>query len=404
MPPPRMSWVALSSMLLAGLAMSGRLAIAGPTQHATRAPDKRAGIVAPPSDPKAKPAASSLPPELPKPGPFDFRSALLLELRIVRAAELARNASPASLVGPFVPSERLPGSDPFTPRLDDPNVYRGDRWLGLLQQADSYRTSGGFRNAERQYLEILAGLRSAGASPQALLPMLAHLGEFYLEIRDLTRASQRFSEAIALSRSIAGSAPAKPRVDPAKKAADPLHVERLRLADLLTRLGQIELSLREFARALATLSEANAIWNESPNQHRFVGSLYASYFLSAALEAQNRWPEAERVWRDALQSRETLANSAAYSDALREQAAFYARRADFQTAAPLARLSLSQPKASKLPELPMPFLDSWMRTENQLPQYSLYRAESDVAMSEIVAVDEWRSNRLDAAATVLQDP
>jgi hypothetical protein len=112
----------------------------------------------------------------------------------------------------------------------------------------------------------------------------------------------------------------------------------------------------------------------------------------------------EALWTNAVSVRAKLFLSEPYWNAQKEQAAFYARKGDFHAAAAIAQQVATGTAGKTLkPELPMPYLDSRPRAVVNQPQYSLYGIESNVAMSEILAMDKWRTDGPDAAAPRLKD-
>jgi CHAT domain-containing protein len=157
------------------------------------------------------------------------------------------------------------------------------------------------------------------------------------------------------------------------------------------------------AKANQRLTDAVSIFNEKMFLP-FVGGLYAEYFDSMLLEKQQKWQQAEDLWNNAVKVREPLIAGDPYWNALKEQAAFYARRGDFHTAAQIAQ-KVHDATAGKTmrPEAAMPYLDSRPRAVENQPQYSLYTLESNIAMSEILAMDKWRTADADAAAPLLMD-
>jgi len=75
------------------------------------------------------------------------------------------------------------------------------------------------------------------------------------------------------------------------------------------------------------------------------------------LERQGKWEEAENVWREAVKRRETMKLTTLYWDALKEMAAFYARRGDLHAAADIARrVEDSVADKALRPASPMPYL------------------------------------------------
>jgi len=122
------------------------------------------------------------------------------------------------------------------------------------------------------------------------------------------------------------------------------------------------------------------------------------------LEKQQKFQQAEELWRNEVKLREKLFLSDPYWNAQKEMAAYYARRGDFRAAAQIAQQVQEGVAGKNLrPELPMPYLDSRPRAFNQ-QQSPLYKLESDTAMSEVLAIDKWRTDGPDAAAALLKDP
>jgi CHAT domain-containing protein/tetratricopeptide (TPR) repeat protein len=333
-------------------------------------------------------------------GPFHFRDAFLLERHIVRTAKRFQG-------GPDFMQPRLtyvPGTMLSEER--GPNFYRTTRWFAELAEADDDRWAGAVDRAAARYRELLGKLREAqGPGSEAVIVVLDDLGELYLEGRDLVRARQLFSEALALrrggverrTRELVGTPATPGRVD------KQLLVARLHVADLLTRVGQIDTALGSFEAARAELMEANAVANESPPYRQFAGSLFATYFLSILLERQGQWAVAEKLWNEAVEGRSSMTRFASYWTALEEQAAFYARSGDLHRAAAVAARVLARPR-SLVRELAMPYPDVRQRTEYYADPQSIYDQEGDVAMHEIVAVDRWQTEGADAAAALLEDP
>lgn len=335
--------------------------------------------------------------------PFEFRELWLIEHRI----EVTRSGEE------YDPnhSEQLLSSEgpgPATQFLvdrNDPNIYRTERWKDLLEQTDRYRRMGGLELARREYIDMLSGLRQAqGPDADDVALLLDHIGEFYLEVRDFSAAYQSFSGALDIRRrNIAALPPATIASAPNTPGFVQYHTLRLHTGDLLTRLGQLDLARGDLDRASQHLSEAVAIANE-PVHQRFVFGLYAIYFQSLALERQQKWQEAEKLWQDAASAREKLFASEPYWNAQKEMAAFYARKGDFHAAAALAQKVKDGIAGKQLrPELPMPYLDSRPRAVINQPQNSLYLLESNTAMNEILAIDKWRTAGPEAAAPLLND-
>jgi CHAT domain-containing protein/tetratricopeptide (TPR) repeat protein len=336
--------------------------------------------------------------------PFHFRDVFLLEDRLQQIHDSDTKYSPShdeNILSNFFQSPLA--HSPAMPPFPDPTnlaYYQDAGWLILMHEADRFGSMGGFEVAEKRLRLILGMLRKVqGPETDAVAMMLDHIGELYLDKRDFRGAYDILTEALKVRRSTLAALP-KPQAGTSPVAAtDPRTVYRLHLAELLTRLGQLDLAREEWDLAAKELGEAVAISNEPANLP-YLNGLYALYFQSALLERRGLWQQAEALWRDAVALRAPLATSEAYWNALREMAAFYARHGDFHAAAATARTVQEGTAGKKLtPELPIPYLSNWPRA-----QQSLYRRESNIAMSEILAVDTWRSDGPEAAAKLLEDP
>lgn len=357
-------------------------------------------------------------------GPFEFREAYLLEHRIFRTGESYDPSGAAERYA--IPRPDL--ARQFIPNPDDPHVYQDRRWVGIVGEIDRARDSGGINPVEQHYLSILSMLRKTqGESTSDVALMLDHLAEFYLEIRSFDKAYDTFAEAVQVRRKTLEDV--NQTADPQLAARTIVQildadqsvmnyargsnletlaklVARLHLADMLTRIGQLDLAKHDPIRASRSLSEAVAISNETASLPCATG-IYALYFYSIALEEQAKWSEAEQLWREAVKLREPLNSTASFWDANAEMAAFYARRGNFHVAADIAAQVLSELR-SKLPrqspDIPNIALNSRRREEPQGGRYSLYRLDSRVAMSEILAIDKWRNEGAEHAAVLLEDP
>jgi CHAT domain-containing protein/tetratricopeptide (TPR) repeat protein len=331
--------------------------------------------------------------------PFQFREAYLLEHRIQETRsgqEYDPNHSEQGLAleGPSQANQMVPDRG-------DILLYKSERWQDLLQETDRYRRMGGLELAEKQYLSMADKLRQAqGPASNDLALMLDHIGEFYLELRDFDKAHAEFLEALKVRQAtIAALPPAL--TDANGHPAMPLAVYRLHLADLETRIGQMDLAKGDFASANLRLSDAVSIFNEKMFLP-FVGGLYAVYFDSLLLEKQQKSQQAEELWNNAVALRQPFTVSDPYWNALKEQAAFYARHGDFHTAAQIAQKVHDATSGKTMrPEAAMPYLDSRPRSVQNQPQYSQYTLESNIAMSEILAMDKWRTDGAEAAAPLL---
>jgi CHAT domain-containing protein len=320
-------------------------------------------------------------------GPFEFREAFLLEHRMEGGSGLyaPTMAESTALSRPSLANQ-------FIPDPDDIHVYQSNRWITIVSSIDKARDMGGIELVERHYLGVLAMLRKAqGDSSSDVSLMLDHIGEFYLEIRSFDKAYASFSEAVRVRR-----AAVDPKMD--------RRVARLHLADLLVRLGQLDLAKGDLAHANEELSEAVNICNDRELLVAVPG-LYALYFESRVLEKQSKWAEAEQLWRNAITLRESVKQYACYWHALKEFAAFYARHEDFHAAAEIAN-QVNAGLGGKLPrpdaDLPLD-LNSRPRSEVQNGAYSLYRLDSDAAMSEILAIDKWHTDGPETASPLLKD-
>lgn len=290
--------------------------------------------------------------------------------------------------------------------LNNLYVYQNEMWLRLLEQTDKSRTEGAFAVAGPIYQEMISELRKAqGDTSSSVALMLDHLGEYYLEGRNFEKGYQTIQEAVAVRRAMLKTLSPEPH----EGTPDPDLRKRLEitlhLADMQTRLGQMDLGKGDLARAQERLGESVAICNQK-NTVGYVGSLFAVYFDSLLLERQGKWPEAERLWKQTVALREPLQQGNPYWDSLREMAAFYARRGDFHTAAQIAYQVDAGTKDKQLkPSTRMPYLiDSRPRREVANSAYILYREESDTALKEIEAVDKWQSDGPVAGAALLPSP
>ncbi|HEV7506874.1 MAG TPA: CHAT domain-containing protein [Thermoanaerobaculia bacterium] len=356
------------------------------------------------------------------PGPFEFREEFLLEHRL-RSQHLGEDYSP-SRVAAALSFEGPSLTRPFLPNRDDPGIYGTARWWELLQQTDTYRRMGGFEVAESQYLAMLEGVSKVqGATSGDAALLLDHIGEFYLEARDTKKGYDLLVQAVQARRRWLERLPKPAGAElPSTAVEDAENRARLHLSDLLTRLGQLDLAKadlmtrldqldlakEELERAGTKLKEAVAIGAE-PGWLRYVNGLYAIYFRSRGLEKQGNWGEAESLWADALRQRENMFLSDPYWNALKEQAAFYARWGKFHQATAIAQkvLAGTEGKLMKL-ELPMPYPESRPRAADPSNDYeqrrSGFRLTSDIAMSEILALDRWSTDGPAAAAPLLKDP
>ena len=328
--------------------------------------------------------------------PFQFREGYLLENRVSYGrigSEYDQFHRETTLVS-MAPSL----SQQFLADSRNELTYKTNRWLEILSNIDKNRRMGGLGLAETQYLYILSMLRKVrGPADDTVCLMLDHLAEFYLETRSFDRAHEVLAEAIQLRRNNIQTLSTVP-ADPT--AARTRISYRSHLADMLTRIGQIELAKGDFAAADRNLSEAVSICNEAINRP-FVTGLYATYFQSLVFERQSKWQQAEDLWKDAVKLREPLMTSDMYWDAVKEFAAFYARHGDFHQAAVLA----AQAEAGTVGKTlrPEAALLTQLDSRPRIATHSQYRIESDAAMNEILAIDKWQTDGPDAATPLLPD-
>ena len=326
--------------------------------------------------------------------PFQFREVSLLETRMWRSGE-EFSAVHSTYVGRDGPSL----TRPFIPDANDPNVYRSERWLGLLNETDSYRRRGAFVLAEKQYLDLLSKLRQVqGSTVIDVGWMLDHLGEFYLDARDFDKAYQNFSEAVSVRRTNIQA------LGQTQQQAALLITCRAHLVKLLVTLGRLDFAKGEFARANQELAEAVEIGNQLV---RLQDGLHAVYFQSQLLEKQGKWQDAEALWQQAIKVREKMTLSAPYWDLMKEMAAFYARSGDYHTAAGIVKCIQSETGGKALrPVMLIPdSLESRQgNSDDGALWFNLYKSESEIAMGEILAMDRWLTDGPDAAAPLFSAP
>lgn len=291
---------------------------------------------------------------------------------------------------------------PFLPDVSDPDMYRG-RWPELVHEADGFWAMGGFEVAEKRFLFILGMLRKVqGPDSDAVAMMLDHIGELYLDERDFDGAHATLTEALKVRRKTLAAMAVPPGATAARgdsEEPDPRTVFRLHLSELLTRLGQLDLARGSLDLAARELGEAIEISNE-PAHLNYVNGLFAVYFQSVLWEEQGKWQEAEALWRDAVARRAPLGDSVAFWSAQKELALFYARHGDFHTAAALARKIFAETARKELASAEeMPYDSNWPHT-----QQVLYWREGSVALSEILAIDTWKSEGAAAAVKLLREP
>ena len=167
--------------------------------------------------------------------PFRFREGYLLENRIFYGRigseyDQFHRETGLSTMGPSL-------SQQFIADSRDDRTYSTNRWLEILSNTDKYRRMGGLELAEKQYLDILNMLRKVrGPADDAVCLMLDHLGEFYLETRNFDRAHEVLTEAIQARRNNIQA------LNPDATGAATRVIFRSHLADMLTRVGQIDLA------------------------------------------------------------------------------------------------------------------------------------------------------------------
>ena len=351
--------------------------------------------------------------DAPEPGPFNFREAYLLEHRM-EIEWKAEHFNPShgenmrQLEGPSP-------AQPMIPDLNDPAIYLGSRWMGLLSEADRFLQMGGFKVSEARYLTILDKLTEAqGPCSDSVAYMYGRLGELYLRLRDFDRAYASLLAAVQTRRNLIQAA----------KDDRTRDFQRLQLMGLLDRLGELDLGRGDLDRADEELAEAAAICND-PSCLRDAQSLFALYFRSLVLERQGKWRQAEELWLQATearqellprehsgtgraaevpspqatQTREEMLASEFYWNALKEMAAFYARHGAIHEAATIARQVVKETgKPLKIDA------DMFDEAPPAFTRFAQYRIESNLAMSEILALDAWQSSGPAAAAALLTDP
>ncbi|HLJ91316.1 MAG TPA: CHAT domain-containing protein, partial [Candidatus Angelobacter sp.] len=344
--------------------------------------------------------------------PFQFREAAFLEDRLHELGE-SYNTGHTNLNLQEAPS-------PANQLAIDPTAVSSYtnpiRMAPMLQSIDAKRRSGATKMAEARYRAFISMIRKAqgpSSSDEALL--LDHLAEFYLETRNFRQAYQTFSEALKIRRITVAAAQDDStdamRGDPQRK------LTRLHLADLLTRLGQLDLAQGDLAAADAKLSEAVTINNTLGYMH-YVNRLDPIYFKSLLLERQGKWQEAEALWREAV-ARRAIMGETPYWDAMKESAAFFARRGDFHAAANIARRVVQElsirpmKKAAAMPYWTDPrarlhvspvFRESPDIQDEPTAGPIYYEEESMQAMAEILAIDRWMTEGPESAAALITDP
>lgn len=334
-------------------------------------------------------------------GAFRYHEAYLLERRIGRSGEdyeFARSASYTGLSRPSILNQFA---------VDPTNVrsYANENSMADLLSSIDYMSAGGrTADAEKQYRNFLTMLRKAqgpDSSDEAFV--VDHVALFYLSMRDFDQAYKLFGDAVRIRR-LHIAAASGPNLIPL----------RLHLANMLTSMGELDLAKADaFTKAgrpeqakhamdLAEqeLSEAVAI----DNQHGYriyENRLDGPYFESLLFEREKRWSDAEALWQQTVSARATMGNQP-YWDAMKEMAAFQARRGDFHAAADVARqvqlgVAGKQMKTAALAPL-------WIDSRRKGTDWPLYETESNLAMQEILAVDTWLSKGTEAAAPLLKSP
>ncbi len=338
--------------------------------------------------------------------PFQFREAAFLERRLQDIGKDYSVDHPMQVfhTGP---------SPMYQTTIDsrDLATYRDYRKMpSVLASIDDLRRQGAIQVAEARYIEFVELIRKAqgpDSSDQSLV--LDHLGEFYLEERDFEQAYRTFSEALRVRRIALEKARNDPndsrRWDPQFKPG------RLHLADLLTRLGQMDLAREDLAGAESKLKEAVEI-NNSPGNLHYINRLDSAYFLSLLLEKQEKWPEAKQVWKLAIESRAVIGEEP-YWEAMKEYAAFFARHGDFHSAGQIASQVIAGTSGKPIKvAAPLPYwIDSRARTDRlqflrgePSGRALYYDGESLHAMAEILAIDRWITGGPEVASPLVRNP
>lgn len=327
--------------------------------------------------------------------PFQFREAYFLERRIKDAGKDYQTGHPQHLfhTGPDLANQYVVDSRAIETYQD----YQ--KMIPVIRSIDEVRSSGGIKVAEQRYLEVIEMIRKAqgpDSGDEALV--LDHLGEFYLEQRNFDRAYQVFSDALRVRR----IAVERARHDPndARRVDPQFGVGRVHLADILTRLGQLDLARGDLATASAKLAEAIEI-NNKPAYLIYENRLDPIYFQSLVLEKQGKWQEAEALWQDAISRREKIGNEP-YWDAKKELAAVFARQGDFRSAAKVASEILIRTANQNFNRALGNFY--WLDSRHSADTWGFYENESNHAMQEILTIDRWISEGPEAAARLMSNP
>ena len=340
------------------------------------------------------------------PGPFQVREVYPLEFRVESRKQAAYDPNHSAqqqsqtYYGPANPMMQYQAD-----RRDRPETYTSHDWVNLLPETDRYREMGSLDLAEKQYLDIVERLRKAqGPASNDLAYMLDHLAEFYLEERKFEPAYKTFSDAVQVRRASMADLKQAAATGTANSpgVSDPdgvLAGYQLHLADLLTRLGEMDLGKSDLAAAGVHLREAVALVN-LPGNSWYAPGVYALYFESRVLERQGQWNAAEALWREAAGKRQDPEAAFILQQVQTETAAFYARKGDFHAAAEVARSVPPGNAPRTQPSLKMIDAARTMLLNNR-PATHRAPMEGVVALREMIAVDTWQTQGADAAAAIL---
>jgi CHAT domain-containing protein/tetratricopeptide (TPR) repeat protein len=325
--------------------------------------------------------------------PFQYREAYFLERRLNDIGKDYSPNHPEQLfhTGPDAMNQTAIDSRAVATYADH------NKFGTLLESIDSTRRSGGIRVAEAQYLEVVDKVRKAqGADSSDEAIVLDQVGEFYLEERAFDHAYQMFTEALRVRRIALERAKNDP--DDTRRAYPEVARARLHLADVLTRLGQLDIARGDLASATARLDEAIEIDNKAAYV-TYENRLDAIYFKSLVLEKQDKWQEAEALWRNAIACREKAGNEP-YWDAKKELAAMFARQGDFHSAAKLASEAIS---AAANPMHRARGGLYWWNARHSFESWAMYELESNYAMQEILAIDRWLTDGPGTAMPLIKE-
>ena len=327
--------------------------------------------------------------------PFQFREAYFLERRLNGIGKDYEIGHPEQFFHT--------GPDPANQTVIDTRAvasYADYRTLGpIISSIADIRRRGGIKVAEARYLECVEMIRKAqgpDSSDEALV--LDWIGEFYLELRDFDRAYQKFSEALRIARIVVERTKNDP--DDNRRALPQFGPGRLHLADVLTRLGQLDMARGDLVGAGLKLDEAIEIDNKAAYL-TFENRLDAIYFKSLVLEKQEKWQDAETLWRDAIARREKVGNEP-YWDTRKELAAMFARHGDFHSAAKEAGAVIAGTANQQLHRAKTGMY--WLNLRGSSDTWSIYENESNNAMQDILAVDRWLTDSPNAAAPLVGNP